>query len=207
MIEVNLYSVPVEDPKAQVGRSVARSRFDKESMGVSVMEFVKGFLKNNLTRFENSIGNAELVEFINNDTVMSTTDFSCVNYLLGKVGYQVAIFNVADDEENAEGVPSGEVIEWNIINRNFIQYDYPTATKIMPGEGVDIPQILRQIVQQSGLFDPNKFSGIRNPFVTLLNNLDQIKKVSGSVNSTLTTQIYAMLGQMGFYVLCLTSED
>lgn len=207
MIEVNLYSTPVDDPKAQVGRSVARSRFDKESMGVSVMEFVKGFLKNNLTRFENSIGNAELVEFINSDTFMSTTDFSCVNYLLGKVGYQVAIFNVADDEENAEGVPTGEVIEWNIINSNFIQNDYPTATKIMPGEGVDIPQILRQVVQQSGLFDPNKFSGIRNPFVTLLNNLDQIKKVSGSVNSTLTTQIYSLLGQMGFNILCLTSED
>ena len=207
MIEVNLYSVPTENVDSMVGRCVARSRFDKEAMGVSVMEFVKGFLKNNLNNFENSIGNAELVEFINSDVVMSTRDFSCVNYLLGKVGYKVQIQNVADDEENAEGVPTGDIVEWNIIDRNFIQFDYPTATKIMPAPDMDIPQILRQIVEQAGLFDPNKFSGIKNPFTLLLNNLDQIKKVSGTVSSTITTQIYALLDQMGITVFCATSED
>ena len=46
MIEVNLYSIPSQDINSMVGRCVARSRFDKEGMGVSVMEFVKGFLKN-----------------------------------------------------------------------------------------------------------------------------------------------------------------
>lgn len=207
MIEVNLYSVPTEDANAMVGRCVARSRFDKESMGVSVMEFVKGFLKNNLTKFENSIGNAELIEFINSDVVMSTKDFSCINYMLGKVGYKVQIQNVADDEDNAEGVPTGDIIEWNVIDRNFIQYDYPTATKIIPAPDADIPQTLRQIVEQSGLFDPNKFSGVKNPFTLLLNNLDQIKKVSGTVNSTITTQIYSLLDQMGISVFCAASED
>ena len=47
MIEVNLYSIPAQEMNSMVGRCVARSRFDKEGMGVSVMEFVKGFLKNN----------------------------------------------------------------------------------------------------------------------------------------------------------------
>lgn len=206
MIEVNLYSVPSQDPTAMVGRCVSRSRYNREG-GISIMEFVKGFLKNNLEHFETSLGNDDLVAFINSNTTMSTTDFACINYWLGKAGYRVCIFNVADDEENAAGVPTGEVVEWNVINRNFIQYDYPTATKIIPGPDMDIPSILRQIVEQSGIFNPDKFNGVKNPFVILLNNLDRIKKVSGDVNANLTTRIYAILDQLGFNVLCLASED
>lgn len=92
---------------------------------------------------------------------MSTKDFSCINYWLAQVGYLVQIQNVADDEENAAGIPTGDVVEWNVIDYNFMQYDYPTATKIIPGEGLEIPAILRQIVEQSGLFDPNKLSGVK----------------------------------------------
>lgn len=206
MIEVNLYSVSSQDPTATVGRCVSRSRYNREG-GISIMEFVKGFLKNNLEHFENSLGNSELVAFINSNVTMSTTDFSCINYWLGKAGYRVSIFNVADDEENAVGVPTGEVVEWNIINRNFIQNDYPTVTKIIPGSDMDIPAILRQIVEQSGVFSPDKFDGVKNPFVILLNNLDKIKKISGEVNSNITTQIYAILDQLGFNILCLVSED
>ena len=29
--------------------------------------------------------------------------------------------NVTDDEDNAQGVPDGDVIEWNVIDYNFIQ--------------------------------------------------------------------------------------
>lgn len=207
MIEVNLYSIPAEDINSMIGRCVARARFDKESMGVSIMEFVKGFLKDNLANFEARLGNSELISFINSDKMMSTKDLSCVNYYLSKAGYKVQIQNVADDEENAVGVPSGEVIEWNVIDYNFMQHDYPTATKIIPGEGMEIPAILRQIVTQSGLFDAGKFSGVKNPFTILLNNLDKVKSISGSVSSAITSQIYNLLDQMGFKVFCATSED
>lgn len=207
MIEVNLYSIPAQDNNSMVGRCVARARFDKESMGVSVMEFVKGFLKDNLANFESNIGNAELISFINSDNLMSTKDLACVNYYLVQAGYKVQIQNVADDEENATGVPTGEVVEWNVIDYNFIQHDYPTATKIIPGDGMEIPAILRQIVSQSGLFDSNKFSGVKNPFTILLNNMDKVKNISGSVSSAITSQIYNLLDQMGFKVFCATSED
>ena len=110
MIEVNLYSIPSQDINSMVGRCVARSRFDKEGMGVSVMEFVKGFLKNNLANFETSLGNAEIVAFINSDSIMSTKDFASINYWLSQAGFMVQIQNVADDEENAIGVPSGDIV-------------------------------------------------------------------------------------------------
>ena len=58
MIEVNLFSVPSTDSSAMVGRCVARNRFNKDTMGVSVMEFVKGFLKENLDTLETAIGNS-----------------------------------------------------------------------------------------------------------------------------------------------------
>lgn len=207
MIEVNLYSIPAQDINSMVGRCVARARFDKESMGVNIMEFVKGFLKDNLANFESSIGNAELIKEINSDSLMSTKDLACVNYYLVQAGYKVQIQNVADDEENASGVPTGEVVEWNVIDYNFIQHDYPTATKIIPGDGMEIPAILRQIVSQSGLFDSSKFNGVKNPFTILLNNMDKVKNISGSVSPAITSQIYNLLDQMGFKVFCATSED
>ena len=207
MIEVNLYSIPTQDMNSMVGRCVARSRFSKESMGVSVMEFVKGFLKNNLSNFETSLGNAELVAYINSSNIMSTKDFACINYWLAQSGFMVQIQNVTDDEENATGVPSGGIVEWNVIDCNFIQNDYPTATKIIPGEGMDIPQVLRQIVEQSGLFDQNKMSGVKNPFTVLLNNMDRIKNTTGSISPSITSQIYNLLDQMGIKVFCATSED
>ena len=207
MIEVNLFSVPTADPEAMVGRLVARSRFDRENMGVSIMEFTKGFLRQNLEKFEQDVGNADVMGFINSDGIMSTLDFSSLNYYLGKVGYTVKIWNVADDEENAVTIPSGEVVEWNVINKNYVQNDYPTVTKIIPAPGNEIPTILKQIVEESGLFDTGKFSGAINPFTVLINNLEHIKNVSGQVNSGLTSKIYQTLHECGFDVFCATSED
>ena len=205
MIEVNLYSVPAQDINSMVGRCVARARFDKESMGVSIMEFVKGFLRDNLSNFEAAVSNNELVSLINSETLLSVRDLACIKYCLSQSGFMVQIQNVADDEENATGV-SGETIEWNVIDYNFIQFDYPTATKIIPGEK-SIAEVLRMIVNQSGLFDSSKFAGIKNPFTDLLNNLDRIKNVSGAINPAITSRIYDLLDKMGIKVFCATSED
>lgn len=206
MIEVNLFSIPTGDKDSMVGRLVARSRFDRETMGVSVMEFTKGFLKNNLELFENQLGNADLVGFINSDQLMATVDFATINYYLMQIGYIVKIWNVADDEDNAVTIPTGSGVEWNVVNHNFIQNDYPTCTKII-NDGRDIPSILRQIVEQSALFSENKFGGSVNPFTILLNNLDQAKEISGSINSTLTSKIYQILHDCHFHIFCATPED
>lgn len=206
MIEINLYSVPKEDVNARVGRCIARNRFDREAMGVSVEQFVKGFLKDNLDRFEAAFGNTELTNIINSDSTLSRKDLTSINYFLGQEGYRVQIQNVADDEENATGVPSGEVIEWNVIDRNFVQFEYPTATKIIPGDK-DIIEVLEQIVNQSGLFNDDKFSGMRNPFTSLIDGLKRIKNISGSINGSIVSRIYEYLDQCGIEVFCATSED
>ncbi len=117
------------------------------------------------------------------------------------------IQNVTDDEENATGVPSGDVIEWNVIDNNFVQFDYPTATKIIPGDGLEIPAILRRIIEQSGLFNVDKFAGLKNPFTELLMNLDKVKTATGRINSSIVTKIYEYLDQLGYKVFCATSED
>ena len=155
-----------------------------------------------------AVKSSELVSLINSDdTVLSTNDFMSINYLLTQVGYKVTIWNVADDEENAAGVPSGEVVEWNVVNRNFMQNDYPTATKLMPDGTMAMSDVLKKIVDQCGLFNSDKFEGIRNPFTPLLNNLEQEKKVTGRVNAAITTQIYNLLSQMGIDVFCAISEE
>lgn len=206
MIEVNLFAIPTGDKDSMVGRLVARSRFDRETMGVSIMEFVKGFLQNNLELFENQLGNSDLVGFINSDQLMSTVEFASINYYLMQVGYIVKIWNVADDEENAVTIPTGGGVEWNIENKNFIQNDYGTTTKIM-SDGRDIPSLLHQIVEQSGLFSDSKFAGSINPFTILLNNIDREKELSGQVNPVLTSKVYQILHDCHFHVFCATSEN
>ncbi len=207
MIEVNLYSIPAGDNSARVGKCLSRNRFDREAMGVSVPEFVKGFLKDNLDKFETGIANPELNSLINSDGVLSRKDLACINYYLIQSGFMFQVINVADDEENPTGVPTGDVIEWNVIDNNFIQNDYPTATKITPGADQDIPSILKQIVEQSGLFDNDKFAGLKNPFTDLFTNIDRIKNISGSINATLVSRVYENLDQVGFNIFCATSED
>lgn len=208
MIEVNLFSVPASQQDYTIGKSVSRTRFDKDTLGVSVMEFVKGFIKDNLDSLENPLGNADLVAMINSETIgWSTKDFMSLKYLLRQVGYDVTIWNVADDEENASGVPSGDIIEWNIIDETFVQNDYPTTTKIIPSQSQSIQDLIRNVVEQSGLFDPNKFNGTKNPFSVLLGNLDHEVSVSGRVNSAIISQIYSLLGQMGISIFFAESND
>lgn len=206
MIEVNLFSVSSADPNSMVGRCVSRSRFNTESVGVSIMEFVKGFLKENLDQLESSINNPDMVSFINSDSNMSTVDFQSLNYWLGQIGYRVTIWNVADDEENAVSVPQG-VIEYNIINKNFIQDDYPTATKLTPSDSESLVDILKTVVEQTGLFNTSKLRGVKNPFTLLINNLIHEKEVSGNINYSIVSKIYQMLDQTGFNIYCATSEN
>lgn len=207
MIEVNLYSIPAGDNTARVGKCLARNRFDREAMGVSVPEFVKGFLRENLDKFETGVANPELNSLINSDGILSRKDLACINYYLVQSGFMFQVINVADDEENPNGVPNGDVIEWNVIDNNFIQNDYPTATKIIPSVDQDIPTTLKQIVDESGLFDNDKFAGLKNPFSNLFTNIERIKNVSGSINATLVSRVYEALDQVGFSIFCATSED
>ena len=206
MIEVSLYSVQGTDPSVMVGRCVARSRFDQETMGINVMEFSKGFLRNNLDTLESVTNSSELTSLLNSDRALTTRDFSSICYLLAQAGYKITIWNVADDEDNPSGVPDGDVVEWNIIDNNFVQNDYPTATKILPSESETIGDTVTKIVENSGLFDEEKFSGIKNPFKPLLLNLKQTAEVAGSVQGSSITQIYALLKQMGIDIFCALSE-
>ena len=207
MIEVTLLSVRPGDYDPMVARCVARNRFDKENLKTSIPEFIKGFLKNNVNNFSGNMGNSDVVEAINSNSTFTTKDVACINYYLTEIGYSLLVQNVTDDEENPTGVPAGGVVEWNIINKNFLQYDYPTATKIIPGDGTEIPDILRKVIEQQNLFDRDKFAGLKNPFTELLNDLDAIKRTTGSVSSSITTKIYSLLDRLNFKVICIAGED
>lgn len=205
MIEVNFLSVPIEEPNSMVGNCIARSRFDKEKMGVGVNEFVKGFLENNLDKFEIRVANPDVTALISGEGILTRRDLSCVNYLLQKSGFRFDVFNVADDEDNSVGVPSG-IVEWNIIDGNFIQDDYPTATKILPSETDSIIETLKNVVNTTGVFG-SRFVGIRNPFTEIFRNLDTVKKTAGMISPGLTSKIYEILGSLGYRILCLSSES
>ena len=205
MIEVSLYLVNNDDIETPVGRLVARSRYDKESLGVGIMKFVKGFLKNHTDEFMGALKNPALIDLINNDDIMTVADLNSINYCLLKAGFMVQIVNVTEDEEDPESIPSGR-IEWSIIDKTFLQNDYPTATRIIAGENEDVSDILKKIVDQTGLFNREKFSGIKNPFTVPLANLLKIKELTGSINGNLVTKIMSIFEQMGTKIFCATSS-
>lgn len=206
MIEVSLYSVPTgSDVNVSMGTCVDRTRFDKDAMNTSIMDFVKGFLKNNVQSFEVALGNADIISFINSDTIMNTKDFACINYYLAKAGYLVKIQNVTDDEENPTSVPS-EMAEWNIVDTNFIQNDYPTAIKIISSDGMDIVEVLKKAVDQSGLFDDTKMPGIKNPLKEAIESMSKIKNSLGRIEPGFATKVYDILDQVGIKVFLAVGE-
>lgn len=207
MIEVSLYSIPAGDFNSRVGKCVARNRFDKESFGAGINAFVKGFLKENMDKVSVKAGAAEIESVLNSGTAFTRADLSCINYQLSQIGFKFMIQNVADDEENAVGIPSGEIVEWNVIDKNYIQYDYPTATKVLPGVGSDVVKTLKSIVESQALFSGDKFGSLRNPFTSLLSQLENSQKISGTVSSTLVSKIYEILDACGIEIFCATSED
>ena len=201
MIEVSLYSISENSDvnSVSMGKCVDRTRFDKAAMNTSVMEFVKGFLKTNMPTLEPVIKNPGIVSFINDDQTMTTKDFASINYWLAKVGYIVKIQNVTDDEENPTGV-SEETAEWNIVDCNFIQDDYPTAVKIIPSAGMDVVSVLKQASEQIGVFDESKISGIKNPLKESVEQLEKIKDQMGKIEPGIAGKIYDILDQVGIKV-------
>lgn len=205
MIEVSLYSVPEgSDVNISMGRCVDRTRFDKEKLGVGVLDFTKGFLKTNLGSIEHALNNSDLVGFINSDHTMTAKDLACINYYLAKVGYIVKIQNVADDEDNPLTVPA-ESAEWNIVDSNFMQYGYPTATKIIPASGTDVVAILKEVVEQSDLFDTDKI-GTKNPLKGYIEQLEKIKNELGRIEPGVASKIYDILSQVGYTLFLATGE-
>lgn len=205
MIEVSLYSITPGQKDSIAGRIVARNRFNKEGMAVSTLAFVKGFLKDNLDTIEPAIKNSDFNKLITGDVNWVTADFATINYILIEAGYMVIITNVADDEENPTNIPAGTV-EWNFIDSNFIQHDYPTATKVIPGDGLEVNKILRDAVKASGLYDSTKFAGIKNPFNEILDGMDHSLNISKSIPSILVSRCYELLDKMGIKVFCAAAE-
>lgn len=207
MIEVSLYSIPQgSDTNVTMGRCVDRARFDKDTLKVSVMEFVKDFLKTNASSIEPAVKNKEIISFINEDGIMTTKDFACINYWLAKSGYLVKIWNVTEDEDNPTG-PSGETSEWNVIDYNFIQYDYPTTVKILPSDGMDVVEVLKQATNDIGIFDNSKFRGMANPVKDLVGQLEAAKIAMGNISSAIAGRIYDILDQVGIKIFLATSSD
>jgi hypothetical protein len=196
MIEITLVSKG--DRFSNVSRFVSRKRFSPDVMGVGVNEVIKGFIRANLNDLESVINNSDLVSFLNSDQTMSNKDFQSIKYLLGDLGYDILVYFVADDEENALEVGDG-TYEYNVIDNTFLQNDYPTVTKIIIPNTGSVTDVIERIVSQSGLFNESKL-GIKNPFTVLINNLRDQQNTLGASNGMLITRIYNMLSATGIDV-------
>ena len=204
MIEVSLYSVPTgSNVSVTMGKCIDRARYNKEALGVDVMNFVKGFLKTHINDYESTLGNVDVISFINNDSPMTTKDLASINYWMLKAGFLVKMFNVTDDEENAEGV-SPESSEWNIIDKNYLIDNLPTAIKVIPEAGTDVITVLEKVVDQVDVF--NEKLGLKNPLKETLDELKKVKEFTGRIEPGLATKIYDILDSVGVELFLAIGE-
>ena len=204
MIEVSLYSVPTgSNISVTMGKCIDRARYNKEALGVDIMNFVKGFLKTHINDYESTLGNVDVISFINNDSPMTTKDLASINYWMLKAGFLVKMFNVTDDEENAEGV-SPESSEWNIIDKNYLIDNLPTAIKVIPEAGTDVITVLEKVVDQVDVF--NEKLGLKNPLKETLDELKKVKEFTGRIEPGLATKIYDILDSVGVELFLAIGE-
>lgn len=204
MIEVSLYSVPTgSNISVTMGKCIDRARYNKEALGVDIMNFVKGFLKTHINDYEATLGNVDVISFINSDSPMTTKDLASINYWMLKAGFLVKMFNVTDDEENAEGI-SPESSEWNIIDKNYLIDNLPTAIKVIPEAGTDIITVLEKVVDQVDVF--NEKLGLKNPLKESLDELKKVKEFTGRIEPGLATKIYDILDSVGVELFLAIGE-
>jgi hypothetical protein len=134
---------------------------------------------------------------------MATKDLASINYWMLKAGFLVKMFNVTDDEENAEGV-SPESSEWNIIDKNYLIDNLPTAIKVIPEAGTDIITVLEKVVDQVDVF--NEKLGLKNPLKESLDELKKVKEFTGRIEPGIATKIYDILDSVGVELFLAVGE-
>lgn len=202
MIEVTLIS---STEGSRVGRFVSRKRADLSSLGVNKNQFIQEFLRNNMDTIETAIHNPDLVELINSDTILNNKDIASIKYILSTVGYQMLIVFSADDEINSVSIPAGEV-EYNFIDSTFIQEDLPVVNKIESIVGSSIVTTLRKGIDSIGFYSADKFKGVNNPFIGLLNQAEDDEKVAGAPGTVIINRIYQILDQLGVQLYAIIGE-
>lgn len=202
MIEVTLIS---STEGSRVGRFVSRRRASLEQLGVNKNQFIQGFLRDNMDTIETAIHNPDLVNLINSDTLLNNKDIASIKYTLSTVGYQILITFAADDEVNNVSIPTSEV-EYNIVDTTFIQDDMPVVTKETAPLGSSIVPVLNKIVDSLGFYSDDKFKGINNPLVGLLNQAKDDEKTMGTPSAAVVNRVYTILEQLGINIYAIIGE-
>lgn len=200
MVEVTLVSTTGRD--SNIGTFVARKRANLDLLKINKNEFIHGFLRSMSSELSLGVSSSELMNLINSDTILNNKDIETINYMLADAGYKFLVYFVSDDESNSDQVAQG-TYEFNIIDKSFIQDDLPTVTKINQDGSNSIADVLNIVLKNCGLFDPDKFAGIANPFTKYIESINQLRKITGQVPESLVSQLWTMLGQMGieFFVV------
>lgn len=202
MIEVTLIS---STEGSRVGRFVSRRRANLEQLGVNKNQFIQGFLRDNMDTIETAIHNPDLVNLINSDTLLNNKDIASICYTLSTVGYQVLVTFIADDEINSVSIPTGEV-EYDIIDSTFIQEDLPVATKESSAVGGSIVPVLSRAINSIGFFNEEKFRGVNNPLIGLLNQMADDEKNAGAPGPIVVNRLYTILEQLGVEIYAIIGE-
>ena len=202
MIEVTLVSA---EEGSRVGRFVSRRRANLEQLGVNKNQFIQGFLRDNMGDLETILHNPDLVDLINSSTLLNNKDIASIKYILSTVGYQMTVTFVADDEANPVDIPIGET-EYNVVDNTWIVDDLPVASKFSVAVGSSFTSVLNSIVESHGFFDKDKFAGVSNPLVSLLNQAKDDEKVAGTPSPALINRIYEILNQLGVTIYAIRGE-
>lgn len=202
MIEVTLISAAEGN---KVGRFVSRKRANLEQLGVNKNQFIHAFLKDNLDTIETAIHNPDLINIINSDSLLNNKDIASIKYTLSTVGYQLMVVFLADDEVNSVSIPTGEV-EYNIVDKTFLQDDMPVATKETTALGSSILPVLSKVVDSLGFYNEDRFKGVANPLKSLLRQAQDDELTIKAPSAAIVNRMYMVLDQLGVEIYAIIGE-
>ena len=79
--------------------------------------------------------------------------------------------------------------------------------KVIPGDGMDVVEVIDKIVNQLSFFDRDSLGSVRNPLKDYVEQLKKIKNLNGSVSVGLTTRIYETLASLGIKIFTAQGSE
>lgn len=190
ILEVNL--VKTQASYSPVGVFLERKRYEVNDE-VSATSAIIQFLGENNDILNSMMTNKSFVDQISSLKVATADTIACVRAILAQENLDVWAWAISEVEVNPTG-PDEDNFEYNIVD-NLMAMTESTkfCTKIlMAKENISYSRLYKKIAESYNLFSTQLspiFTGVNDPYSTLVSAIETIEGPTGSVDSSFVGQL------------------
>lgn len=175
---------------ASIGALLNRKYVDY-SDDITPMDEVLSFLKDNAKEY---FTNEKLINNISNADSLGYIDLQCLRYMMFNDNLDIMVRIV---DSNVE--PKEEETELVITNYNQYINGVPYAyNEVLPTDDLDVDSVFRKCDEVFKLFDGKVFEGIKDPFISVVDNIVPVEvMMDGQIPESLTNYCTSILSYIG----------